>query len=97
MDGLETYSHGSVLESPSGDRVRSELLPGANTPTPCPRVATIHGSLNVILNDKIRRDGRENCIKIPIFNPTPKSIKAELIRQYISAMANGSFRRCNIP
>ena len=46
---LVTYTHGSVVESPSADRDRSEHLPGAKTPMPYPRVAIIQGSLNVIL------------------------------------------------
>ena len=44
-----TYIHGSVEESPSGERVRSLDRPGANTPRPCPSTDTHHGSLWVNL------------------------------------------------
>ena len=44
-----TYIHGSVEESPSGERTRSLDLPGANTPRPWPRTETHQGSLCVNL------------------------------------------------
>ena len=43
------YIHGSVEESPSGERVRSLDRPGANTPRPWPRMEIHQGSLCVNL------------------------------------------------
>ena len=53
-----TYIQGSVRESPSAERVRSLLRPGANTPRPKPRTATHQGSLMVSLTPEVRKDVR---------------------------------------
>ena len=39
---------GSVVESPVGQRERSEHLPGACVPVPYPKLQKLSGSLNVI-------------------------------------------------
>ena len=53
--GGAAYIHGSVEESPSGERTRSLDRPGANTPRPWPRMEMHHGSLCVNLRARVGR------------------------------------------
>ena len=81
------YIHGSVEESPSGERTRSLDLPGANTPRPWPRTETHQGSLCVNLESAacaqcVRRGGREGAWPrgrhAPELHAVAEPLKAEL-------------------
>ena len=61
--GERTHIHGSVDESPSGERTRSLERPGANTPRPCPRMEMHHGSLCVSLRSRAHVSATSCCSK----------------------------------
>ena len=81
----EAYIHGSVEESPSGQRERSLERPGANTPRPYPRIEIHHGSLNVSLKGKhsVSTTGRVHSFheNKPIFHPVTEAFEANLYRK----------------
>lgn len=84
------YIHGSVEESPSGERSRSLDRPGANTPRPWPRTEMHQGSLCVNLHhaawcqrvqDGRRRGAWPEAGHAPVFHAVSEPVKAELSRR----------------